>query len=454
MTARYDSGDVSPEPLAQPLQFLSSGRTAKNRFCKSPMGEVLATWNPKNFSEGGVPTKQLIDLYRRWGEGKDSWGIIVTGNIATQWDSPNAPGDMLIGPDAQAQGERFERFKDLAAGAKANGSLIIGQISHPGRQVLAKINPVAVSASDVQLAPNKGMSYGKPHAATKEEIAHLVEGFAHAAEYLEKAGFDGIELHGAHGYLISQFLSRSTNLRTDEYGIQNTENRLRFLTEIVIAIKARVTPGFIISAKLNSVEFQEGGVTPDEAREVCETLETLGLDFVELSGGTYENNGMRWEKESSKIREAFFIEFAETVIKALGDDRKLKVYIAGGLRSVGAMVNALKVVDGVTLGRPAAAEPRLSSDILQGRVRGALKPIEPFESEFGMGSLVAMTQISQTANGKEPLRSGDPVTMVKFREDLGKWFQAIMADGNKMEVVGGVKFTGPETPYGEVVAQA
>ncbi|CAG9950944.1 unnamed protein product [Clonostachys rosea f. rosea IK726] len=215
----------------------------------------------------------------------------------------NGPGDMIITPDCLFEGERFEKFTELATAAKADGSLIVAQITHPGRQVRESVSPTSVSASAVQLDQRTAWTFGKPHAATRAEMKKIVDEFAYAAEYLEKAGFDGIELHGAHGYLIAQFLSRTTNKRTDEYGVQTTENRMRFLSDIVRGVKARVSPN-------SSVEFQEGGVTPDEAREVCETLEKLGLDFVELSGGTYEELGLKFERESTKIREGFFLKFA------------------------------------------------------------------------------------------------------------------------------------------------
>ncbi|KAG5767784.1 hypothetical protein H9Q72_004481 [Fusarium xylarioides] len=346
MPVRYTSKDVSPEPLAQELHLYPSGRVAKNRFLKSPMAESLVSWDPEIVSKRGIPTDELIELYRRWGEGKNNFGIVVTGNIDIDLTSVGAAASPSIPVDAPFEGERFERFKQLATAAKKDGSLFLAQVNHPGRQVPYKFNPVAISASDVQLDPKMGMTFGKPHAATKEEIAQIIEGFAHAAEYLEKAGFDGIELHAAHGYLLSQFLSRTTNKRTDEYGTQTVENRLRLISEIANAIKARVSPTFIVSAKLNSVEFQDGGVTPDEVRELCERLEALGFDFVELSGGTYERMALSWEKESTKQREGFFLEWAETITKTLDPAHKMRIFIAGGLRTVGAMVDALEVVDG------------------------------------------------------------------------------------------------------------
>ncbi|KAF5679779.1 nadh oxidase [Fusarium heterosporum] len=452
MPARYTSEDVSPEPLAQELRFQPSGRIAKNRFLKSPMAEALATWDPKVISKRGIPTDEMIELYRRWGEGKNNFGVIVTGNIDIDPESVGGTCSSVIPADAPFEGERFEKYKQMATVAKKDGSLIVAQVNHPGRQVPYKINPVAISASDVQLEPKMGMTFGKPHAATKDEIAQIVEGFVHAAEYLERAGFDGIELHAAHGYLLSQFLSRTTNKRTDEYGAQTIENRLRLISEISTAIKARVSPGFIISAKLNSVEFQDGGVTADEASELCERLENLGLDFVELSGGTYEHMALSWEKESTRKREGFFLEWAETITKALDPAHKMKVYIAGGFRTVGAMVNALKVVHGVSIARPAAAEPRIASDILEGRVQAAIQPIEMVEKDLGMSMGVAGAQIAQIAKGFEPLDASNAEVMATFGGDMGAYYEKLVQDGDKNEFVGPIQYSGVQVPYGTIKA--
>ncbi|CAM1501195.1 Fc.00g103570.m01.CDS01 [Cosmosporella sp. VM-42] len=451
--ARYENGIVSPEPLAKELRLQPSGRVVKNRFLKSPMAEGLASWSPTVPSERGAPTDEHVTLYTSWGKGKNNWGIIVTGNVDIEYDAMDGIADMLIPPELAPKGERFEKFKEIAKVAKVDGSLLVAQVSHPGRQVQYRINPNAISASAVQLEPKFGMSFGKPRAATKEDIARIIEGFAHAAEYLEKAGFDGVELHAAHGYLISQFLSRTTNQRDDEYGAQNMENRLRLISDITKAIKARVSPNFIVAAKLNSVEFQDGGVTPEEAKELVERLENLGMDFVELSGGTYENMAMTWEKESTRQREGFFIEWAEKITSSLGPDRKIKVFIAGGLRSVGAMVKALDVVDGVSIGRPAAAEPRLPSDIIEGRVQGAIKPTDAFENDFLMSMTVATAQISQLGRGFEPLNANDPEVMQTFGADMGNWYQKTVEDGDKLEYIRAVQYSGPQVPYGTAVTK-
>jgi 2,4-dienoyl-CoA reductase-like NADH-dependent reductase (Old Yellow Enzyme family) len=157
-----------------------------------------------------------------------------------------------------------------------------------------------------------GMTFAKPHAASTEEIQRVVDGFAHAAEYLDKAGYDGIELHGAHGYLLAQFLSPTTNQRTDKYG-GSLENRARLTLEIAQEIRKRVKSDFIVGIKLNSVEFQEKGFQPEEARELCSLLEKNSFDFVELSGGTYESLAFEHKKDSTRKRESFFLEFADKI---------------------------------------------------------------------------------------------------------------------------------------------
>ncbi|EXM13487.1 hypothetical protein FOTG_18061 [Fusarium oxysporum f. sp. vasinfectum 25433] len=449
MPVRYASKDVSPEPLAQELHFHPSGRVAKNRFLKAPIAESLATYDTKDISKRGIPTDEMIGLYRRWGEGKNNFGIILTGNVDIDLNSVGPAACAGIPIDTPFEGERFERFQQLAAAGKKDGSLFVAQVNHPGRHVRYKANPVAISASDVQLG-KMGMTFGKPHAATKEEIAQVIEGFAHAAEYLEKAGFDGIQIHAAHGYLLSQFLSRTTNKRTDEYGTQTTENRLRLVSEITTAVKARVSPSFIVSSKINSIEFQDGGVTPDEARELCERLEALGCDFVELSGGTYERMALMWENETMRKREGFFLEWAETITKALDPAHKMRFYLSGGLRTVGAMVDALKVVDGVCIGRPAAAEPRLVSDIIEGRVKGAIRPVEIAETDLGVSMGVAGAHLVQIAKEFEPFDASNPEAMQSFSADMGQWYEKLVQDGDKNEFISPIQFSGAQEPYGTV----
>lgn len=365
MSSRYGFETPDASALGKPLQFEFSGKVAKNRFLKAAMTEQLSSWDPIDIKARGIPSKELVNVYKRWGEG--GFGQILTGNVIVNYMDLEAQGNAIIPLDAEFSGPRFEAFSDLATAAKKHGSLLVAQVSHGGRQVNVKIQPNPVSASDVQLTGNiMGKEYGVPHAATQEEINTIIDSFAHAAEYLDKAGFDGIQLHGAHGYLLAQFLSQTTNRRTDKYG-GSLENRSRIVTEIAAEIQKRVSPSFILGMKVNSVEFQDKGFSPEEAKAFCQILEASRFDYIELSGGTYESSAFVYRHESTKKREAFFLEFAETIVPSL---TKTKSYVTGGLRSVAAMVKSLETVDGIGLARPVTAEFQLPKKILEGKVTG------------------------------------------------------------------------------------
>ena len=207
------------------------------------------------------------------------------------------------------------------------------------------------------------MKSEKLHPASKKEIERIIEGFAHSAEFLFKAGYDGVELYGAHGYLLSQPLSPTTNQRTDEYG-GSFENRSRIIIEIAEAIRKRI---FILGIKINSVEFQNKGLDTSECRKLCADLENHKFDFVELSGDTYEEPAFQHKLESTKKREAFFLGFAETIVPGLS---KTKTCVTGTIR---AMVKALQAVDGVGLARLLCQEFNLCKTILSGQVKDATK---------------------------------------------------------------------------------
>ena len=386
------------------------------------MTERISSWDPKIFQNRGIPSNNLINVYKRWGEGQ--FGTILTGNIMIEFDQLEAAGNPIIPSDEGLKGERFEAFKRLAAESKAHGSLCIGQVSHPGRQVPKAIQSDPVSASDIQLEGNvMGMTFAKPHPASSEEIEQIIEGFAHAAEYLHAAGFDGIELHGAHGYLLAQFLASSTNKRTDQYG-GSLANRSRIVLEIAQRIHKRVPESFILGIKINSVEFQKGGFDTNECKELCAALEANQFDFVELSGGTYEELAFSHKRDSTKKREAFFLDFADTVVPAL---TKTKSYVTGGFKTVSAMVNALNTVDGVGLARPACQEPRLCADILSGKVKGTIKQ-RLDESNFGLTNVAAGSQIRMIGKDQEPIDLSKEENEQAFMKDMGHWSDLMAHD--------------------------
>lgn len=425
---RFTSDDVDASPLGKPLKFEFSGKSAPNRFLKGAMTERISSWDPTDLSARGIPSKNLINVYKRWGEG--ALGLILSGNIMIKYDHLEARGNPIITAEDAPSGERFERFKEMASVGKAHGSLMVAQVSHPGRQVSEDIQTDPVSASDVQLEGNiMGMTFAKPHAASEAEIKGIIEGFAHAAEYLEKAGWDGVELHGAHGYLLAQFLSPTTNSRTDKYG-GSLENRARLIFEISQEIRKRTKPDFVVGIKLNSVEFQDKGFSTEEAKQLCALLEQNKFDFVELSGGTYEKLAFNndHQRDSTKKREAFFLDFAETIAPVL---TKTKTYITGGFKSVGAMVHALSIVDGVGLARPVCQEPRLCADILSGKVKGAIHQ-KVDQQNFGITNVAAGTQIRQVGKDQEPIDLGQDENVEAFMKDMGTWADKLANDSAKV----------------------
>ena len=386
------------------------------------MTERLSSWDPSDFSKRGIPSENLINVYKRWGEGQ--LGTILTGNIMIEFDQLEAAGNAIVPRTAEPKGDRFEAFKKLAMESKAHGSLCVGQISHPGRQVSENIQKDPVSASDVQLEGTvMGMTFAKPHPASAEEIERIIEGFAHAAEYLHAAGYDGIELHGAHGYLLAQFLASSTNRRTDQYG-GSLANRSRIIIEIAQRIRKRVPESFILGIKINSVEFQKGGFDTDECKELCAALEANRFDFVELSGGTYEELAFAHKRDSTKKREAFFLDFAEAIVPAL---TKTKTYITGGFKTVGGMVNALGTVDGVGMARPVCQEPRIGADILSGKVKGAIKQ-RLDQNNFGITNVAAGSQIRMIGKDQEPIDLSREENEQAFMKDMGHWSDLMAHD--------------------------
>jgi len=427
---RYDSHPSDVSPLAQPLHFSFANRTARNRFLKGAMTERLSSWSPTEPQKRGIPSPELINTYRRWGEGEI--GVILTGNVMIEYDQLEAAGNPIVPREAPFSGPRFEAFKEMAAVSKAHGSLVVAQVSHPGRQCEVRIQPNPISASDIQLEGNvMGMFFAKPHAASPEEISRLIDGFAHAAEYLEKAGYDGIQLHGAHGYLLAQFLSATTNKRTDKYG-GSLENRARIITDIAAECRKRTSESFIMSIKINSAEFQKDGFQPEDARQLCAILEQNRFDFVELSGGTYESLAFTHKRESTKKREAFFVEFAESIVPAL---KETKAYVTGGFKTVGAMVDALKVIDGCGMARPLTQEPDLCKKILAGKVTGAIHQLFD-ENDFGTTNVVAGSQIRQLGHDQMPFDASREDVVENFKKDMAVWAQALKDDGEKMEKYG------------------
>ena len=230
----------------------------------------------------GRPTPELDRLYGLWSDG--GAGMLLSGNIVIDRDHLERPGNVVI--DRAPDADMAERLARWARAATRGGNHFWAQLSHAGRQTPAVVNRHPKSSSDVKLGLPGGQ-FGEPVPLTAQEIADLVGRWAVAAKACQDAGFTGVQVHAAHGYLVSQFLSPRSNLRTDDYG-GSLENRARFLLESVAAIRAAVGPAFPVAVKLNSADFQKGGFDFDDSLQVVQWLEAAGVDLIEISGGTYE----------------------------------------------------------------------------------------------------------------------------------------------------------------------
>ncbi len=235
--------------------------------------------------DGQLPDERLLRLNRRWSEG--GTGLLITGNVMVHAQAMTGPAGVVL--DADSPLEPFTRW---AKAAKSGGAAVWMQINHPGRQVFAEMPGVAWGPSAIRVDIGKqSKRLAQPVAMTEEEIADTVARFADTARLAEKAGFDGVEIHAADGYLLSQFLSPLSNVRTDRWG-GSLDNRARLLLDVVRKVRATVAPQFAVAVKLNSADFQRGGFEVADAQRVIAMLAPLGVDLVELSGGSYESPAM------------------------------------------------------------------------------------------------------------------------------------------------------------------
>jgi len=348
------------ETLAEPLR-LRRGGVLPNRIAKAAMSEALGDGEC-------APTERLFRLYERLGRG--GAGMLITGNVITDLGGRTEPHNVVITDARHLEG--LQRWADAA---QAHGSKLWMQVGHAGRQTARMVTWNPVGPSEVPLRGMAGL-FSAPRALEDAEIRLLIERFANAAVQAEAAGFAGVQIHAAHGYLISQFLSPLSNVREDQWG-GTPQNRMRFLLEIVRASLSATGTGFGVAVKLNSADFQRGGFTLEESMDVAQALDAEGIDYLEISGGNYERPAMvgsdAVERASTRAREAFFLEYAERMREVV----ELPLMLTGGLRSASAMVEAIEsgAVDIIGLARPIALEPDLPKQILSGNVTGA-KPVD------------------------------------------------------------------------------
>jgi len=347
--------------LSHPLT-LPCGAQLPNRIAKAAMTEGLAT-------PLGEPNEDLARLYGVWSDG--GAGLLLSGNIIVDGSHLERPGNVII--DSEPRPEMLLALRKWSAQAIRNGNHFWAQISHAGRQTKKSVNPAPKAPSAVKLGLPGGQ-FGEPVEMNQSDIDKAVAGFARCARVVQSTGFTGVQIHAAHGYLISQFLSPRSNQRVDQYG-GSLENRARLLMDIVAAGRAEVGAEFPVAVKLNSADFQKGGFDFEDSIRVAQWLEAAAIDLIEISGGTYEQpkllglEGLEEPEpqnvaESTLMREAYFVDFA----LAMQAQVSIPLMVTGGFRKLSVMQDVLDggAADLIGIGRPMCVDTDAPNQLLCG----------------------------------------------------------------------------------------
>ncbi|MGW3350277.1 oxidoreductase [Nonomuraea rubra] len=355
-------GSDPAEVLFSPLT-LPGGAVLRNRIAKASMEENLA-------GPGQIPDHRLRKLYRIWGAG--GAGLLITGNVMVDARAVTGPAGVVL--DARAP---LQPFADWAAAARSGGAAAWMQLNHPGRQVRADLGGVAWSPSAVPISGAGG--YARPVAMDDDDIRAVIAMFASGAARAVEAGFTGVQIHAAHGYLLSQFLSPLANRRTDRWG-GPIERRARLLVEVVRAVRAAMPAHAALGVKLNTADFQRGGFQQEDALRVVELLAEHPVDLVELSGGSAERPVMHGvldgpgPDERTRAREAYFLDLAREVVAA----SPIPIMLTGGIRTAEGAREVLRAgVAVVGVATALAQRPALPRDWLSGRPGPEPLPASP-----------------------------------------------------------------------------
>jgi len=345
---------LQPQDVLAQSFVLPNGSVIKNRIAKSAMSEALA-------GRDGAPNEHHANLYGHWARG--GVGLCITGNVMIDARALGEPGNVVI------ESERdLTALQHWARAGTQDGTQLWMQLNHPGKQAPKGLNRENVAPSAVPFRPEMAAYFPVPRELTEAEILDLIERFARAAAIAQQAGFSGVQIHGAHGYLVSQFLSPHHNRRTDRWG-GSPENRRRFVLAVLARIRERVGASFAVGIKLNSADFQRGGFTEEESLDTIRALAAAGIDLIEISGGTYEAPAMTGVKqatvkESTRQREAYFLAFAEKARAAVS----VPLMLTGGFRTLQGMAQAVSsgAIDFAGLARSLALDPALPHRLLAG----------------------------------------------------------------------------------------
>lgn len=369
---------------------LPNGSIIPNRIAKAAMEENMADAEQ-------APSEQLMRLYQAWADG--GAGLLLTGNVMVDRRAMTGPGGVVLEDESN-----LAKFRDWAKIGRSHGAQFWMQINHPGRQVQANMGQQAWAPSAIPLDLGKmSKFFAMPKAMDEAEIADVIQRFTRTAQLSEQAGFTGVEIHAAHGYLLSQFLSPLSNKRTDQWG-GSLENRARLLLEIVKSVRNVVSSQFVVSVKLNSADFQRGGFSAEDAKLVVEMLNDLSVDLVELSGGSYEAPAMQGQARDGRTlaREAYFLEFASEIAAVA----KMPIMVTGGIRRHAVVKQVLD--GGVAMAGIATAlaiDPNLPRHWREGKDHAPqLAPINWKNKNFASlaGMAVVKFQLRQLSLGRRP----------------------------------------------------
>ncbi|RDD60875.1 NADH:flavin oxidoreductase/NADH oxidase family protein [Ferruginivarius sediminum] len=392
------------EAFASPLE-LPCGAVIKNRIVKPAMSDGLG-------DGAGGATQAQERLYRRWAHG--GAGLVLIGEVQVDHRYPERPGNLAL--DRIQSPAAMTALRRMTAAGTENGTHFWAQLGHAGALTYGGVNdrPAAPSAVEVRGNHAREMS--------EDGIAETVAGFARAAATAREGGFTGVEIHAAHGFLLSQFLSPRFNRRTDGWG-GSLVNRARMLMEVIRAVRAAVGQAFPVGVKLNSADFSKGGFSMEESRQVTGWLNEEAIDLLEISGGTYESDesgASELKSESTRAREAFFLDYADSI----RDVFHKPVLVTGGLRTRAGLVQALQSgsADLVGMARPLAVEPDLPSRLIARQAEGALRVEGGFPAQMppGAGTAWYGVQLMRLGDGLEPDLTLDPTRALQIYDDLDR----------------------------------
>jgi 2,4-dienoyl-CoA reductase-like NADH-dependent reductase (Old Yellow Enzyme family) len=383
---------------------LPNGSSLPNRIAKAAMEENMA-------DADHAPSEQLMRLYQAWAEGEA--GLLITGNVMIDSRAMTGPGGVVLEHD-----RHLDKFRRWASIGRARGAQFWMQINHPGRQMPANLGQQTWAPSEVPIDLGKmSKHFATPQAMTEEVIEDVIRRFATTARLGEVAGFTGVEIHAAHGYLLSQFLSPLTNRRTDKWG-GSLLNRARLLLETVKAVRAAVSPQYTVAVKLNSADFQRGGFSAEDAKQVVQLLNALPVDLVELSGGSYEAPAMQGDARDGRTlaREAYFAEFARDIQTVA----TMPVMVTGGIRRRAVAEQLIASgLDMVGIGTALAIEPNLPRAWRLGRDNApALRPIAwKNKTLASMANMAAVKfQLNRHSLGKDPDPQVSPLKALALQQ--------------------------------------